>query len=189
MISIVLASLLSVIPPVRPGATPASSAPEAAPSQLTDAELQQRIETLMGNIDSRIPEDQWRTLGPRGTALLERMAQDPTVLSSKRAQAIAGLSVIAAASSAPVLLRLATSEEAPLTVRLAAVHGTASVVPAARLGSALKPVLERARNGHVRSAAAEVLSRHGGCSLVRAQAQREDDRVRMQRAHERCNDQ
>jgi len=165
MISTVLASFLCVIPPVRPGTTAASSAAGAAPSQLTDAEVE------------------------RGTALLERMAQDPTVLSSKRAQAIAGLSVIAAASSAPVLLRLATSEEAPLTVRLAAVHGTASVVPAARLGSALKPVLERARNGHVRSAAAEVLSRHGGCSLVRAQAQREDDRVRMQRALERCNDQ
>jgi len=47
-------------------------------------------------------------------------------------------------------------------------------------------VLENAKEGHVRGAAAEVLSRHGGCSLVRAQAQREDDRLRMQRALERC---
>ena len=38
----------------------------------------------------------------------------------------------------------------------------------------------------VRGAAAEVLSRHGECSLVRAQARREDDKIRMQRALERC---
>ena len=42
MISTVLASFLCVIPPVRPGTTAASSAAGAAPSQLTDAELQQR---------------------------------------------------------------------------------------------------------------------------------------------------
>ena len=71
-------------------------------------------------------------------------------------------------------------------IPLAAVHGAPGVLAAAQISTALKPVLENAKEGHVRGAAAEVLSRHGGCSLVRAQAQREDDRLRMQRALERC---
>ena len=71
-------------------------------------------------------------------------------------------------------------------MRLAAVDGSPAVIPQAGLAAALKPVLESAKDGVVRGAAAEVLSRHGKCSLVRAQARREDDKIRMQRALERC---
>ena len=187
MINIVLASLLSAIPPARPGAASPSSREPPPAAQLTDEEVQQRVEALLGTIDTRIPAEQWHALGPRGTALLERIAQDPNMLPSKRAGAIAGLSVIGAPSSSTVLLDLARSEQAPLTVRLNAVHGTPGVLPASQVGAALKSVLEGAKDAHVRRAAAEVLSRHGGCSLVRAQARREADAVQMQSALERCD--
>jgi hypothetical protein len=189
MTSIVLASLLCVIPPARPQAALSPSSEAAPAPPLTDEEIQQRIESLLGTIDSRIGAGEWRALGPRGTALLERIAQDARMLPSKRALAVGGLSAIGAPSSSAVLLDLARSEQAPLPVRLGAVHGMPRVVSAQQLGTALKPVLEGAKNAHVRRAAAEVLSRNGGCSLVRAQAQREDDAVRMQRALERCNNQ
>jgi hypothetical protein len=187
MISVVLASLVCALPPARSGAAPSSPASTPAPPQLTDAEVQQRVDLMLRAIDTRIPAEEWRALGPRGTALLEQIAQDQNALPSKRVGAVAGLSAIGSPSSSTVLLGLARSEEAPLAVRLGAVLGTASVIPASQLGPALKPVLETAGNGHVRSAAAEVLSRNGGCSLVRAQARREDDALRMQRALERCN--
>src|SRR6266849_3216093 len=115
-----------------------------------------------------------------------RVAQDPRTLPTRRAKAVAGLSAIGASTSGDVLVSLARSEQAPLTVRLAAVDGAPFVIPAPRLAAALKPVLESAQEGAVRGAAAEVLSRHGACTLVRAQAQRETDKIRMQRALERC---
>jgi hypothetical protein len=186
MISVMVCSLVCALPPARPVATPSAS--DAAPAQqVADEELQQRIATMLGTIDTRISADEWRALGPRGAAILEQLAQDPKVLPSRRAGAVAGLSAIGASSSSSVLLGLARSEAAPLAVRLAAVLGTAGVIPPAQLGAALRPVLEGARNGQVRGAAAEVLSRNGGCSFVRAQASRESDPMRMQRALERCN--
>jgi hypothetical protein len=189
MIPVVIASLLGAIPAARP-APSAAQASQAAPSnQLSDEEVQRRVDALLGNIDTRIPAEDFRALGPRGRAALERIAQDPKVLPSRRAVAVAGLSAVGDAASSSVLLGLARSEDVPLAVRLSAVHSTANVVPATRLTAALKPVLQSAANPHVRRAAAEVLSRHGGCALVRAQAQREDDRARMQRALERCGNQ
>ena len=187
MTAILLASLLCAIPPVRPrSAPPASDATPAPSEQLTDQEIRDRIETYMGTIDTRITPEQWRALGPRGAAILEQIAQNPNVFPTKRAKAVAGLSAIGSSSSSAVLMNLAKSEQAPLTVRLAAVHGAPGVVPETQLAAELKPILENAKDGHVRGAAAEVLSRHGGCSLVRAQAQREDDPVRMQHALQRC---
>jgi HEAT repeat protein len=187
MTFILLASLLCALPPARPRSTPpASDTTPAASEQLTDQEIRDRIDTFMGTIDTRITPAQWRALGPRGAAMLEQIAQDPNTFPTRRAKAVTGLSEIGLSSSANVLLNLAKSEQAPLTVRLAAVHGAPGVLAAAQVPTALKPILENAKDGHVRGAAAEVLSRHGGCSLVRAQAQREDDQVRMQRALERC---
>jgi hypothetical protein len=187
MTSILLASLLCALPPARPRAPAPAAQPNTAPAeQLTDEQIRERIDGFMGTIDTRILPEQWQALGQRGAAMLERIAQDTTVLPTRRAKAVAGLSEIGASSSSPVLLGLAGSEQAPLTVRLAAVHGVPRVLPAAQVASALKPVLEGARDGHVRGAAAEILSAHGGCSMVRAQAQRENDPLRMQRALERC---
>ncbi|HYZ90657.1 MAG TPA: hypothetical protein VE620_15280 [Myxococcales bacterium] len=190
MIQILLATLLAALPPARDRAAATSPSPDRASGPvLSDQEVQERVETLMGTIDTRISADEWRALGPRGAALLEQIAQDPKALPSRRMRAVAGVSAIGAPSSSTVLLGLAKSEQAPVAVRLAAVHGAAKVVPAPQLGAALKPVLEGAKDALVRGEAAEILSQHGGCGLVRAQAAREDDRLRMQRAVDRCSKQ
>jgi HEAT repeat protein len=182
MTFIVLASILCALPVHRRATVPASQPSE----QLSDEDIRQRIETYMNAIDTRIADADWRALGARGAAILERMAQDPTLFPTRRATAVAGLAAIGSSNSSSVLLTLAKSEQAPLNVRLAAVHGAPGVVPAAQVPTALKPVLEGARDGHVRAAAAEVLSRHGGCALVEAQARREGQPLRLQRALDRC---
>ena len=187
MTSILFASLLALLPPARArGAPPAEQATRVPVRQLTDDEVRDRVEAYLGSIDTRASTEDWRALGERGAAILEKIAQDKGSLPTRRAKAVAGLSAIGASSSGDVLVALARSELAPLTVRLAAVDGSPAVIPQAGLAAALKPVLESAKDGVVRGAAAEVLSRHGKCSLVRAQARREDDKIRMQRALERC---
>jgi hypothetical protein len=189
MTSVLLASLLVAIPPGRNTSPPPQTSPQQSAQQLTDGEIRERIDIFLGTIDTPISPEQWRALGSRGAAVLEQMAQDPKLFPTRRAKAVAGLSAIGAPSSASVLLALARSTQAPLTVRLSAVHGAPEVVPPAQLETALKPVLEGAESPHVRAAAAEVLSRHGGCSLVRAQARREDDQLRLRRALQSCDQQ
>ena len=185
MTSILVASLLCALPPQR-GAAPA---PDQSPPQqpLGDEEIRDRIDTFMRTIDTPISSEQWRALGTRGAAILEGMAQDPNLLPSRRAKAVVGLSAIGAPTSSGVLLSLARSTQAPLNVRLTAVHGVPGVVASSQVAATLQPVLESSENEHVRAAAAEVLSRHGGCGLVRAQARRERDALAMQRALQICD--
>ena len=186
MTSILLASLLCALPPR--GTAPATGQP--APQQpLSDEEIRERIDTFMGTIDTRISPEQWKALGTRGAAILEGLAQDPNLLPSRRAKAVVGLSAIGAETSSGVLLSLARSQQAPVNVRLTAVHGIAGVVAPSEIAPALKPILEESEEGHVRAAAAEVLSRHGGCGLVRAQARRERDALTLQRAVQSCDQQ
>jgi hypothetical protein len=186
MTSVVLASLLCALPPARGATPPADQAPQ---QPLGEDEIQERIDTFMRTIDTRISPDQWRALGARGAAILEGMAQDRTLLPTRRAKAVAGLSAIGSPTSSGVLLFLAQSQREPLNVRLTAVVGAPGVVPLSDLPAMLKPILESADHGQVRAAAAEVLSRHGGCGLVRAQARRERDPLAMQRALQSCDKQ
>ena len=99
----------------------------------------------------------------------------------------AGLSAIGAPTSSGVLLSLAQSAQAPLNVRLMAVHGVPGVLASSQVPAALQPILESSESGGVRAAAAEVLGRHGGCGLVRAQARRERDALTLQRALQICD--
>ena len=186
MTSILISSLLCALPPRGTPPPPADQSPQ---QPLSDEEVRERIDTFMGTIDTRISPEQWRALGTRGAAILEGMAQDPNLLPTRRAKAVAGLSAIGAETSSGVLLSLARSPQAPLNVRLTAVHGVPGVVAASQVAGALKPLLEGSDNVHVRAAAAEVLSRHGGCGLVRAQALRERDALSMQRALQSCDKQ
>jgi hypothetical protein len=185
MTSVVLASLLCAIPPAR-GAAPPAAQPAQQP--LGDDEIRERIDTFMRTIDTRISDDQWRALGARGAAILEAMAQDRTLFPTRRAKAVVGLAAIGSPTSSTVLLSLAQSPREPLNVRVTAVLGAPGVVSASELPAVLKPVLESADASRVRAAAAEVLSRHGACALVRAQARRERDPLPMQRAVKSCDD-
>ena len=184
MTSVVLASLLCAFPPARRAPPPADQAPQ---QPLGDDEVRDRIDTFMRTIDTRISPDQWRALGGRGAAILEAMAQDRTLLPTRRAKAVVGLAAIGSPTSSTVLLSLAQTSGEPLNVRLTAVLGAPGVLPASEVAATLKPVLETADDDQVRAAAAEVLSRHGGCGLVRAQARRERDPLPMQRAVQSCD--
>jgi len=184
MTSVVLASLLCALPPARGAARPADQ-PPAQP--LAEDEVRERIDTFLRTIDTRISADQWRALGARGAAILEGVAQDRTLLPTRRAKAVVGLAAIGSPTSSSVLLSLAGSPREPLNVRVTAVLGAPGVVPASELPATLKPVLESADHDQVRAAAAEVLSRHGGCGMVRAQARRERDPLPMQRAVQSCD--
>jgi len=97
-----------------------------------------------------------------------------------------GLTVIGAAYG---IGRLAGSAEAPLNVRLSAVYAIPGVVAAPQVAPTLQTFLQGSDNLHVRAAAADVLSRHGGCGLVRAQARRERDALTLQRAVQSCDKQ
>ena len=184
MTSVVLASLLCAFPPARGATPPADQAPQ---QPLGEDEVQERIDTFMRTIDTRISPDQWRALGARGATILEGIAQDRTLLPTRRAKAVVGLSAIGSPTSTSVLLSLAQSQREPLNVRLTAVLGAPGVVPLSDLPATLKPILEGADHDQVRAMAAEVLSRHGGCDLVRAQARRERDSSAMQRALQSCD--
>ena len=185
MTSILVASLLCALPPQR-GAAPAPD-PSREQQPLTDEEIRERIDTFLRTIDTPVSPEQWRALGPRGAAILEGMAQDPNLLPSRRGKAVAGLSAIGAPTSSGVLLSLAQSAQAPLNVRLMAVHGVPGVLASSQVPAALQPILESSESGGVRAAAAEVLGRHGGCGLVRAQARRERDALTLQRALQICD--
>src|SRR5215467_1718950 len=161
MTSILVASLICALPPR--GTAPAAGEPQQQP--LAEEEIRARIDTFMGTIDTPIPAAQWRALGTRGAAILEGMAQDPNLRPTRRAKAIAGLSAIGAESSSAVLVSLAGSAEAPLNVRLSAVYAIPGVVAAPQVAPTLQPFLQGSDNLHVRAAAADVLSRHGGCGL------------------------
>src|SRR6266849_4429806 len=130
MTSILIASLLCALPPRGTPPPPADQSPQ---QPLSDEEVRERIDTFMGTIDTRISPEQWRALGTRGAAILEGMAQDPNLLPTRRAKAVAGLSAIGAETSSGVLLSLARSPQAPLNVRLTAVHGVPGVVAASQL--------------------------------------------------------
>jgi len=155
-------------------------------TQTDDEQIRQRIETYLRSIDTPIRAAQWRALGPRGAAILEQIAQDERTLPTRRAKAIDGLAAIGSPTAPATMLRLARDEQTPLAVRLSAVRGAARVLPANQVTAALQPILEGAKDAHVRRAAAEALSSHGGCALVRAQAAREDDPHRLGRALQRC---
>jgi HEAT repeats len=175
--TILLAALLCA-PASATGSQPASSQ--------NDGQIRQRIDTYLGSIDAPIRPAQWRALGPRGAAILEQIAQDSRVLPTRRAKALDGLSAIGSPTAADTMLSLAKSEQNPLVVRLSAVRAASRTLPADQVAPALQPILQGAQDGHVRAVAADMLSSHGGCTLVRAQAAREDNPSRMRRALQRC---
>jgi hypothetical protein len=181
----VLVSVLVCSPPVARRALPEPIA-RPAESTASDEEIRDQVETYLGTIDRPPSAVQWRALGTRGAALLQAIAQDTQALPTRRAKALSGLSAIAPAGAGDLMLRLATSESAPRIVRLSAVRGAATVLPGAQVTPSLQPVLETAQDQHVRRAAAQALSEHGGCALVRAQAAREPDARILQQALASC---
>ena len=171
----VIAALVALGPGAhRSAVQPAPQAP--APALLSPEQLRKTVETYLGSIDTPIPAARWQALGPAAGPVLEQVLDDPKAFPSRRAKALDGLVWAAPERAAPRVTRLAQSEDEPIVVRVAALHGAVLLQPARQLVATLRPVLESAREPGMRAAAAELLARHGrsaGCQAVRAQAGRE----------------
>jgi hypothetical protein len=165
---------------------------EAAPSSdMSDAEVAQRVRTYLGAIDVPVSADRWRALGPRAVPILAGIAKDSQELPSRRAKALGALSILGGTSAQQTVLDVARNEAAPFAVRASAIEGAGRLVAAKDLARELKPVLEGAADAPVRAVAAETLARRAprsACSAVRAQAAREGagHRASFGRALERC---
>ena len=165
-------------PPV--GETPARTAPTKDPSA---AEVASRVRAYLGAIDTPIPAERWRALGPRAVAPLEAVVRDLDALPSRRAKAVEALSVLGGARAKHLVLETARSENEPFGVRASALRGASRLLAPADLVKQLRPVMEGAHDPTVRATAAEVLARHAArssCQAVRAQAEREGSAVRGQ---------
>jgi hypothetical protein len=189
MTFLVLAALLAVPPPKAPA--PAAEVTQSTPP-LSDQEVQQRVRTLLGNIDTRGLAGQWKALGPRAADILEPIAQNAAEFPSTRAKAVDGLVLAAPERAAPLVTKLALDEEQPVTVRRAALRGVGRTASAATAAKSIAKVLRTARDLGVRSAAAEVIAASGssGCAQVREQVAREEPDVRLAygRALSRCGE-
>ena len=163
-----------------------SAAPAA---NLSDEEVEARVKTYLGSIDTPIPPARWKALGARGAALLEPLIRDGEQFPTRRAKAVDGLAAIAPAGAQVLLLTLAAGEKEPLVVRLSALRGLGQVVPARKLQAVLAPLLTGGNEHAIRAGAAEVLVAQGlGCDAALAQMARETEEVRgaYHRAQKGC---
>lgn len=189
MPTLLIAALVALGPGAHRSATPPPQ-PDApvAVTPLSPDELRKTVDAYLGTIDTPIAPSRWQALGPAAAPLLERVLDDRGAFPSRRAKALDGLVSAAPDRAAPRLGALAQSEEEPVVVRVAALHGAARLLPAHKLVTALRPVLEHAREPGLRAQAAELLARHGrsaGCQAVRAQAAHEEKDA-LERALQHC---
>jgi hypothetical protein len=184
--SFVLAMLLA-LPPPRPAAGPAQ--PQTV---LTDAQIRERVETLLGNIDTRLPAERWKELGPRAAAVLLPIIQSQDELPSRRAAALRGLILAAPEQAAAPSAKLAVDEKQPVAVRVSAMRAVAATTPSKDAAEVAAKVLATSRHPGVRGVAAEIVAASGseGCAQVKAQAAREDaaQKAAFRRALARCGE-
>lgn len=155
---------------------------QAAPApQLSDEAVRHEVQTLLNNIDTRNLAGSWKALGPRAADVLEPVAQSAIELPSRRAKAVAGLVLAAPDRAAPVVTQLALDEAQPKIVRMAALRGMASTVPAKTAAKSVAKVLHGAPDPAMRGLAAEMVAASGssGCAEVKAQVAREEPSLRF----------
>jgi HEAT repeat protein len=159
-----------VILPVLLAVLVAATDPAATPD-----EVRARARALLGAIDRPVPLEALRRLGPEGEAALADLARSDD-FPAFRARALEALAALRAPAAPELHRRLADDPAAPRAVRRAAVRGLGRLLAPGEAVEALRPLLERDRDGAVRAAAAEALSRaapRDGCGAVRRQAARE----------------
>jgi HEAT repeat protein len=174
---VTLLSALLAAPAGLQNRAPASPALPARPA----AEVRVQVETYLDSIDTPIRPEQWRALGPEAARVLEELAQDPKKLPTRRARALSALAVVGSPRAAKLMIAIAQKDSEKAVVRMSAVKAAGMLLDPAGLVAAVKPVLESARDVHVRAAAATVLARRNpkaGCGPVRTQSAREQDATR-----------
>jgi HEAT repeat protein len=144
----------------------------------TKAEARRRIENYLNSIDTPIPEQTWRALGPNGVIVLDEIARDKKRLPTDRAQAVTALGMVDGASprATGLMIEIAKRESEPSVVRTAALRALGDALSADRVLPTLQPLLATAKNHRVRAAAAEALTRRNpeaACGPVRLQLNRE----------------
>jgi len=186
LVSLPLALLLAGVGASRMPKPPADDG-KTVVEQLSPEEVRARVEGYLGSIDTPIAASRWRALGPQATKLLAEIAQGDG-LPTRRARALDGLAAVGGHGAAELLTKFAQKEDEPQAVQLAAIRGASRLLPSGKLWAALKPVLESAKDLHVRAQAADALAHRGRCAAVKAQAAREKDEEReaFGRALERC---
>jgi hypothetical protein len=163
--------------------------PEAGPvtpAQMSPEEVQERIRMYLGSIHGPVTPAMWQRLGPAAIPQLEKIVRDPEQLPTRRAGALNGIAAIGSLTAPDLMLQMAKDEKQPLQVRITAMMGAGRVAPD-RVAQELRPVMENATDEHVRRVAAEVMATHGGCTAVRAQAKREQNRDRLATAVKLCS--
>jgi hypothetical protein len=148
----------------------------------TDEQLRSTIEAYLGSIDTPITADHWKALGPRAALILEQLAKDHERLPTRRARSIEGLSFVGQKQHAKLMVSMAQSEDEPAVVRMSAMRGAGRMLGPHRLAAALTPVLESAKDAHVRASAAEVLAHRApgaGCAAIAEQLQKEPAEKRL----------
>ena len=159
---------------------------------MTDAEVRAHVEALLGAIDRPVPSGRWKALGPAAATVLADVAASGDRMPSARSMALGALASVDPARAEPLARALADADGAPLTVRETAVRVLGRILPAARLRSALAPVLRAAPDAALRAVAAETLARHApgmACPEVMDQASLEaaGDRAAFERAAVLCS--
>jgi hypothetical protein len=147
----------------------------------SDAETRAHAEALLGAIDRPVSAERWKALGPAAADLLAEV----------RSNALGALASVDPARAEPLARAIVDSDGAPLAVRQTAVRALGRMLPAAKLRSAIAPVLRAAPDAALRAVAAETLARHApdlGCPEVMDQValEAEGNRVAFERAVALC---
>lgn len=165
-------------------------APTARPSQLSDTEVLEQAQALLGTIDTPVSSAQWRALGPRAEPFLAALLDDESELPTRRARAVDGLVAVGGAHTRARFARLAEGDGQPIVVRLAALRGLGAIASPAELPAVLGALLAKAPDSRIRAAAGEVLAlkAKGACPAIEAQLEREapDGREQFQKATRAC---
>jgi hypothetical protein len=146
-----------------------------------EADLRSTIETYLGAIETPVPEERWRQLGPRAAPILAAIVASGDALPTDRARSLHALGLVDPQEASRLAGPLAADAQAPQVLRVTALRTLGAVLPAARLRTALQPTLAGDRSPVVRAVAAEVLARHGGaegCRMVKASVAGEDEAER-----------
>jgi HEAT repeat protein len=168
--------MLLLLAPAARAADPGVARIAASAERARAPDVRARVETYLESIDTPIPDERWRALGPQAAVVLEEIAQDHSRLPTRRARAVSALGIVGAEGSRQVMLALARNEDEAGIVRTSAIHAAAGMMAGPAAVESLRPLLERAKDPRVRAAAAEAMARRTptlACPTVQKQVTRE----------------
>jgi hypothetical protein len=178
-----MVSLLFMLMVTHPAAK--AAAPPVAQSALTEGQLREVIDSYLDSFERPVTAAQWQALGPQAEPILLEIANG-NGLPTRRANAVAGLSALGGSGTKALLTNFSLDEAKPLSMRLAAVRGLSRLTADNDLVTALRPVMEGAKDSRISSTAAELIAKRApqsGCGLVRAKGKGD---VRFNRALTAC---